>query len=66
MRANILVFNGVTLSVVCDVLVYSKVPLVVSSILRICQPVCEDAHRGRDCVCAFIGLIVVLCNLKKT
>jgi hypothetical protein len=38
-------FNSVVLSVVDDVPVNSEVPMMTSSILRICRSVFEDAHR---------------------
>jgi len=59
MKANILGFDGVVLSVVDDIFVDSKTSVVTLSILRICQrSVFEDAHEDRVCVCAFIGMNV--------
>ena len=71
MEANIVGFNGIVFSVVGDVPVDSKTPVVTSSISRfagsvfedvrrgrICRFVFEDAHRGKICVCVFIGVSV--------
>ena len=76
MGANILGFNGVVHSIVGDVPVDSKAPVVTSSISRICiaGSVFKDAHRGRVCVRVFIGcecacvvsVCIVLCNLKRS
>ena len=57
MGANFSGFNGVVLSVVGDVPVDSEAPVVTSSISPgFAGPVFEDAHRGRVCVRAFIGV----------
>ena len=76
MGANILGFNSVVHSVVGDVPVDSKTPVVTSSISMICiaGSVFKDAHRGRICVRVFIececacvvSVCVVLCNLKRS
>ena len=53
MRANILGFNGVMHSVVGDVLVDSEVPVVTSSISRICRlslQRCSQEQSLRSCV----------------
>jgi hypothetical protein len=55
--ANFPGFNGVVLSVVGDVPVDSEAPVVTSSISPgFAGSVFEDAHRGRVCVRAFIGV----------
>ena len=57
MGTNFPGFNGVVFSVVGDVPVDNEAPVVTSSIsLGFAGPVFEDAHRGRVCVRAFIGV----------
>ncbi len=59
MEANFLRFNGIVLLVVGDVLVDSETPMVTLSISPgFTGPVFEDAHRGRVCMCVFIGVSV--------
>ena len=68
-----LAFTVIFLSVVGDIPVDSEVPVVTSLISRYSGPVFGGAHRGRVCMCAFIGASVrtyvdtafVLCFLKK-
>jgi hypothetical protein len=54
-------FNDVCafrLSVVGDISVDSKAPMVTLSILRICRPIFVDASRGRVYTRVFMGMSV--------
>lgn len=51
-------FNGVMLLMDKHVLIDNVVSVVSSSISRVCQPVFEDACRGRVCVGTFVGVSV--------
>jgi hypothetical protein len=72
--ANILGFNGVVLSVVHDVPVNSKAPMVTLSISRICRlslsevligvGLCACIH-GDECAYVFVSVCVCTVFLKK-
>ncbi len=65
MGANFPGFNGVVLSVVDDVPVDSKAPVVTSSISPgFAGPVFEDAHRG-ECACVVSICVVLYYSQKK-
>lgn len=56
-------FNDIVLSVVGDTPIDSEVPVVTSSISKICRlSLLEDPHRGRVCVRMFIGMSVCCCE----
>lgn len=59
----ILKFNGVMLSVVGIVPIDNEAPVVTLSISRFAGPTrfFEGAHRGRVCMCAFLGVSVLSC-----